>query len=300
VTSTRLPPRHLLLALAVVAVWGTNFVVAKSAMATLPPITLAALRFALAFLPAALFVPRPAVAWRVLALYGALIGAGQFGLMFYAMRADITPGLVAVVIQTQVFFTIGLVMLRRGERLSQVQMFALLLAAAGLVLIGVHVDAATTPLGLALVLTAALAWAAGNVVSQSAGKVSMLGFMVWSSAFAVPPLLAMALWLEGPAAMAQGLRTAGPLTWLAVVWQAVGNTLFGYGAWAWLLSRHRAATVMPMALLVPVFGLGSSALVLGEGLPPWKLAAAGLVIGALILNLMAPRLLKALARAPTS
>jgi O-acetylserine/cysteine efflux transporter len=288
-SATALSPRHLLLALAVVTVWGTNFVVAKFAMATLPPITLAALRFALAFMPAMLFVPRPAVAWRVLATYGVLIGAGQFGLMFYAMRADITPGLVAVVIQTQVFFTIGLVMLRRGERLSRAQTFALLLAAAGLVLIAAHVDAGTTPFGLALVLVAALAWAAGNVVSQSAGRVSMLGFMVWSSAFAVPPLLLMALWLEGPQAIAQGVRAAGPLTWLAVLWQAAGNTLFGYGAWAWLLSRYPAATVTPMALLVPVFGLASSALFLGEGLPAWKLLAAGLVIGALVINLLAPR-----------
>src|SRR5262245_58355845 len=127
--SAALPPRHLLLALAVVTVWGTNFVVAKHALAVLPPLTFALLRFVLAFVPAALFVARPAVPWRHLASYGALIGAGQFGLMFYAMRADITPGLTAVVIQTQVFFTIGLAMLLRGERMNRVQGTALALAA---------------------------------------------------------------------------------------------------------------------------------------------------------------------------
>ncbi len=47
-----LPLRHLLLGLLVVAIWGSNFVVIKSALAHLPPLFMAFLRFALAFLPA--------------------------------------------------------------------------------------------------------------------------------------------------------------------------------------------------------------------------------------------------------
>jgi O-acetylserine/cysteine efflux transporter len=57
-----LPWRHALLALAVVAVWGTNFVVIKIALAQLPPLLPAALRFTIAFVPAALFIARPP--WR--------------------------------------------------------------------------------------------------------------------------------------------------------------------------------------------------------------------------------------------
>ena len=285
-----LPPRHLLLALAVVAVWGTNFVVIKAALDTLPPLLLATLRFGLAFVPAALFVKRPAVAWRTLAAYGVLIGAGQFGLLFIAMRADITPGLASLVIQVQVFFTIGLAMLVAGERLRGHQGLALALAAVGLALIAAHTDAATTPLGLALVLLAALAWAAGNLVGRSAGRINMLGFMVWSSLFAVPPLALLSLWIEGPQAIAQGLAAADASVWAAVLWQSLANVLFGYAAWAWLLARHPAATVTPMALLVPVFGIGASALLLGEPLPAWKVGAAALVIGGLALNLLWPRL----------
>ena len=203
-----LPARHVLLAVAVVAVWGTNFVVIKYALAHLPPLLLALLRFALAFAPAALFVARPAVAWRVLASYGLLIGAGQFGLLFIALRADITPGLASLVVQVQVFFTIGLSMAIAGERVRGFQWAALALAAAGLLVIGLNTDASTTPLGLALVLLAAAAWAAGNAVARLAGRVDMLGFMVWSSLFAVPPLALLSLLLEGPTAIAHGLAAA--------------------------------------------------------------------------------------------
>jgi O-acetylserine/cysteine efflux transporter len=289
--SPRLPVRHALLALAVVAVWGTNFPIFKLALGTLPPLLLAVLRFALVLLPAALWVPPPAVAWRQLAAYGALIGAGQFGLLYLAVGGHIAPGLASLVIQTQVFFTIGLAMFTAGERLRRFQWVALALATSGVLVIAAHTDAQTTPLGLLMVLSAALCWAAGNAVARGMGRVDMLGVVVWSSAFALPPLLLLTLWVDGPARIAQALLAADATVWGVVLWQAVGNSLFGYAVWGWLLARHPAATVVPMALLVPVFGMASSALLLGEPLPAWKLLAAALVMAGLALNLLGPRLL---------
>ena len=114
--------------------------------------------------------------------------------------------------------------------------------------------------------------------------------MVWASLFSVPPLLALSLIFEGWPAIVRGVTHADAVTWAAVAWQSVGNTLFGYVAWGFLLARYPAATVSPWSLLVPVFGMGASALVLGEGLPGWKLAAAGLVIGGLAINVVGPRI----------
>lgn len=287
--SSTLPVRHLLLAVAVVAVWGTNFVVIKLALAQMPPLLLATLRFSFALLPAVFFLKRPAVPWRNLATYGLLIGAGQFGLLFIAMNGHISPGLASLVIQTQVFFTIGMAMRSADERVQPVQWVALLLAAAGLVTIATHTDGSTTPLGLAIVLVAAFCWASGNMASRQAGRVDMLAYVVWASAFSIPPLLLLSLVIEGPARIVTALAEADAVAWGAVLWQSVGNTLFGYAVWGWLLARHPAATITPMALLVPVFGMASSAWWLSEPLPGWKLAAAALVLGGLALNLLWPR-----------
>ena len=284
-----LPAPHFLLALAVVAVWGTNFVIIKVALHALPPLLLGVLRFALALLPAVFFIPRPAVPWRKLAAYGVLIGAGQFGLLYLAMNGHIAPGLASLVIQTQVFFTIGLAMVADGEHVRPHQWLALGMAGAGIVLIAVNTGGDTTLTGLALVLVAALSWACGNQVARSMGRVQMLGVVVWSSAFALPPLLLLSLCFEGPARMVEGLTAADAAVWAAVGWQALGNSLFGYAAWGWLLARHPAATVAPMALLVPVFGMAASALLLAEALPLWKLGAAALVMAGLALNLFWPR-----------
>lgn len=203
-----LPLRHLLLALVVVAVWGTNFVVIKLALGHLPPLLFAALRFTLAALPAVLFLPRPAVSWGNLAAYGLLIGVGQFGVMFIAMHGHITPGLASLVIQLQVFFTIGLAMYFSGERLLRAQWLALLLASGGIAIIVAHTDGSTSLLGLGLMLLAALCWAGGNLVARQAGRINMLAYVVWSSLFAAPPLVALSLLLEGWPAISHGLQAA--------------------------------------------------------------------------------------------
>jgi O-acetylserine/cysteine efflux transporter len=284
----RLPLTHILLAIAVVAVWGTNFVVIRWALDDLPPLTFATLRFTFALLPAAFFLKRPPVAWRHLAAYGVLIGFGQFGMLYIAMNGHISPGLASLVVQSQVFFTIGLAMRMSGERVRAYQVLALLLATVGIGVIVLHGDRSATPLGLALVLIAALSWAGGNQVAKISGATDMLAFVVWASLFSIAPLAAAALVMEGPARIGAALAHAGPGAWGAVLWQSAGNTMFGYAAWGWLLSRHPAATITPMAMLVPLFGMGASALLLGEALPAWKLIAAALVMSGLAINILWP------------
>lgn len=285
------------LATAIVFVWGTNFVVIRVALDALPPLFLATMRFVLVLVPAVFFIERPwsvgesqsdkkYVSWANLLVYGVCIGMLQFGALFIAMNGRISPGLASLVVQMQVFFTIGLAMLRAAEKLKAHQLLAFALALAGMGVIAAHSGQGTTLSGLSLVLVAALGWALGNQAGREAGKVNMLAYVVWAAIFAIPPLLGLSLWLEGPAAIATGIARATPITWASVLWQSVGNTMFGYSCWAWLLSRYPAATVSPLSLLVPVFGFGASALLLGEPLPAWKLEATTLIIAGLAVNLL--------------
>ncbi len=280
----------MLLAIAVALVWVTNFAIVKIALAHLPPLLFATLRYVFAFIPAVFFVHRPLVAWRHLAVYGVLIGAGQFGLLYIAMERDISPGLASLVIQMQVFFTIALSMWLTAERVRMFQWVALALAATGLATIMAHGGHDVTPLGLGMVLTAAACWASGNIIARSHGGTNILAFVVWASLFSIPPLLALSLVFEGAPRIVAALRNTDLVTWASVIYQSAGNTLFGYAAWGWLLARHPAATVSPFALLVPVFGMATSAWLLGEPLQAWKIAAALLVLSGLALNLLWPRL----------
>ncbi len=288
-----MPFSHLLLALIVVFIWGTNFVVIKWGLADFPPFLFAALRFVFCVLPWLFFFRRPQVPWSALAAVGVLLGAGQFGLLYWAMQGSISPGLASLVVQSQVFFTIILAVLLTGERPRAAQYAALGLAVAGYLLVAWHSvadpAAAVTLGGLGLVLAAGLCWACANTVVRAVGRVNMAAFIVWSSVFAIPPVLAISVLAEGPARIAASVVHASWPGWTAVLWQAVGNTVFGFGAWNWLLVRHPASLITPLALLVPVFGMLSSTLLLAEPLPAWKILAALLIMGGLALNIHAGR-----------
>ena len=284
---------HAGLALLVVLVWGSNFVVIKWALREFPPFFFAALRFFFCAFPFMFFVRRPQVAWKWLVAYGVLLGAGQFGLLFLAMRADISPGMTSLVIQMQVFFTIGLAVAIFRERIKGIALFGIIVSAAGLAVIGWHLDATVTARGVALVLAAAFFWACANIVVKKAAleskaSVPMFAFIVWSSAFAVPPLLAMSAVFEGLSAGWQACLASGWGGWAAVAWQSTGNTLFAFAAWSWLLTRYDAAVISPWALLVPVFGMASSAILLDEPFPPWKFAAFAMVMGGIAIGSILP------------
>ena len=285
-----MPLSHVALAVLVVAVWGTNFVVVHEGLERFPPLTYSMLRFALVSLPLLVFIRPPRVPATNVILYGVMVGAGQTGLMIYAMAGHISPGLASLLIQTQAFFTIALALLFEGERLRPGNIAALALCTAGVALIAGHAGGGADVLGILLVLAAALGWAGGNILVRRTGDTDMLALMVWSGLAAVPPLLVAALLLEGPNAILASFRSADALGWATIPWQSFANALFGYSVWNWLLARHRAVDVAPMGLLVPLFGLSASAWILAEPMPGWKLTAAALVVAGLAINVWATRM----------
>jgi O-acetylserine/cysteine efflux transporter len=284
-----LPPRHLILVLVVVAIWGTNFVVIHEGLEHFPPLLFATLRFILCAFPAIFFLPRPKAPLAIVAAFGLLMGAGQFGLLYIAMNGHIAPGLASLVIQFQVPFTIALSAIFLSERFQRRQVATFALCTLGLVSVAVTNGGTASWLGLMLVLAAAASWACANILVKIAGPVRMVDFIVWACVAAIPPLLGLSLMFEGPEAITASLRSATILGWLAVLWQSAANTLFGFAAWSWLLSRYPASSVTPAAILVPVFGLGSAWLILGEPMPALKLMAAALIIAGVSLDFLLAR-----------
>ena len=112
-----LAPRDLALILAIVALWGFSFVPIKVGLREVPPFALAALRFFFAAIPLVFFVRRPRMPAGVVVGYGVAIGVFQFGLLFLGMKLGMPAGLSSIVIQVQVFFTIGLGIAFLGDRL---------------------------------------------------------------------------------------------------------------------------------------------------------------------------------------
>ncbi|AHL74786.1 acetylserine transporter [Stutzerimonas stutzeri] len=295
-------PKDLLLALVVIIVWGMNFVVIKIGLDDIPPMLLGALRFMLAAFPAILFIKRPQMPLRWLLAYGATISLGQFAFLFSAMKVGMPAGLASLVLQSQAFFTLFFAALFLGERLRATNLIGLLIAAGGLVLIGLQGDRSMTLAGFVLTICAASMWALGNIVTRKVGKVNLVGLVVWGSLIPPIPFFILSWLLEGPQVIESALRGFGLSSMLVLIYLAFGATILGYGLWSRLLSRYPANTVAPFSLLVPVVGLTSAALLLDEHLGLLQAIGALLVMLGLIVNVgggwLAGRLRTALGGSP--
>jgi O-acetylserine/cysteine efflux transporter len=280
----------ILIALGVVAIWGVNFVVIKIGLQDLPPILFTALRFLFAALPLVFFVKRPQTSIGLVLAYGMFQFALQFTLLFTGIKLGLPAGLASLVIQLQAFFTIGLAVLTLGERPKGVQLLGALVAFGGMALVAMNLEGKATLIGFVLVVLGGVCWAVANIVTKKMGQVNALSLVVWGALVATPPLL-LASWLvEGGAAWQLAASNFSVKSLMTVLFQAYPNTIVGFGIWSMLLRKYPTATVAPFSLLVPVAGMLSAALVLGEPLQWWKLAAGVLVLGGLALNQFGGRL----------
>jgi O-acetylserine/cysteine efflux transporter len=292
---SHIAPRDLALILAVVTLWGFAFVPIKWVLAEVPPFMLAALRFLFAALPAVLFVARPAMPWPAVLAYGIVIGVLQYGLMFLGLHLGMPAGLASLVMQLQVFFTIALTVAFAGDRLHRWNVAGALVAFAGIGLLGASRlgDGASVPLaGFVALIAVALAWGVRNLIAKRSSGADMFSLVVWSSVVPPPFLAVVSFVFEGGAAPFRALADASATTWGWILFLSWGATLFGFSVWNRLLHRYPAPLISPFALLIPVSGLASGALFLGEQLAPLQASGVALVFGGLVVNVLGARMQK--------
>ena len=302
---TSLGRRDYLAALVVVLIWGTNFIAMKFALREMTPFQLGAGRYLFALLPLIVFYRPPKLPWRFVAAYGLLQGVGQFGCLFLGLKVGMSAALASVLLQTQVFFTalFGFMVLR--ERASASLLAGLGLAALGIACFSLNYLApgasagATTPLGFVLVLVSAAMWAGSNIVVRRAQQCSasfdVVPFMVWSSLVPVLPFIGLSLAFDDPATRWRWV-SAPWTTWASLAYLGWFATILAYALWTGLLKRHPVNRVAPFSLAVPVVGISSGMLVLGDTITGWQWAGTALVVASLVTVMLGPRLLAARGR----
>jgi O-acetylserine/cysteine efflux transporter len=186
--------KDICLAFLVVMIWGLNFSIIKIGLEELPPILFSALRFALVALPAVFFVPFPKTSiWNVVGV-GVFLGVLKFGCLFVAMKSDASAGLSSLLLQAQVFFTIGFSVLFYKEHITKSQLLGVVIASMGFSLFFVNAGQNITYLGLILILLAAFFWSISNLIMKKIKDVNLLHFMVWVCL--IPPLPLLSQYLE--------------------------------------------------------------------------------------------------------
>jgi O-acetylserine/cysteine efflux transporter len=281
--------RDSLLAALVATIWGFNFVVIDWGMHGVPPLLFAAVRFTFVVIPAIFVIRRPTAPWRTVAAVGVFMSLGQFGFLYVAMAAGMTPGLAALVLQAQVIFTVVIAAGVLRERPSRAQVSGVALGSFGLLVVAVGRGGHVTVAALALCLLGALSWGIGNVVSRASGVAGGLSLTVWSAVVVPVPLLALSLLVDGPGTVAAALA--------GFSWQAVASTVYtaglasllGYGIFNTLLGRNPSSAVVPWVLLAPVVAMASAWALLGQQPTTPELAGGAVLIVGVLVSMRPPR-----------
>jgi O-acetylserine/cysteine efflux transporter len=293
--STYFSSRDYLSALAVVIIWGLNFIFMKFALHDFTPFQMGAARYVFAVFPLIFFIKRPALDVKWLLLYGLFQGVGQFGFLFVGLKLGMTAALASVLMQTQVFFTALFGFLLLGEKPSRTLQIGLFLAALGLACFAMNYVAphatntpATTIFGLIFCVLGALMWAASNIVVRKAqqslakdASFDAVAFLVWSSTVPILPFIAFSLLLDAESTRWRWL--AAPWSsWVSVAFLGWVATIAAYAMWTRLLKNHPANRVAPFSLGVPVVGITAGIVVLGDQITPWQWGGIALVVAALL------------------
>lgn len=283
----RLTRFHCLLVLAVVTIWGLNFVAIRYALLDLPPLLLAAVRFFLVGL-LAFVVPKPKISWAWLVAIGMMLLGLQFAFLFMSIANGMPAGMASVVVQNQVFITI-LIAAFLGEKPGKYEIGGILVGFLGLMIITSSVDGSMSFLGLTLALLASLSWAIGNILVRRSGSNDMFSVIIWASLVPVLPLFVASLLIEKPESALviwNHLSLEGAISILFIV---LASTIFGYGSWAHLLRLYRPSVVTPFALLIPPVGMISASFVFGEQFTRERLVGTALIMLGLIIGTLAKR-----------
>ena len=273
-------------------IWGLSIPVTKLGLQTMPPLTLTALRFAIAVpLLLAFAVGRHRLPRRALPRVGALgvlgIGVGQVAQTYGVVGTSASVG--TIISATIPMFVVFFAALRLKQHVSARQQLGLLAAFAGIALVALghgHEASAlsrTTPVGVSAVLLSAIVIAFYYVWSvELTNAYGTATVAAWSTLFGFLALLPWAGW--------EMLHVPFELT-LEAVWVAlylgVAVTVAGLFLWLNLLRVVPARIAASVQYLQPVVGIAAASIMFGDSLGASFLAGVALVLAGLALT-MAP------------
>ena len=274
----------LLLALAVMCLWGFNFSVIKLGADQINPVLLTALRFTAAVIPAIFFIARPQVKLRFLIAYGVTFGVGVWGMMTWSITLGVSAGMAGLLMQLSLVSSLLLGWLLLKERITRQKWIGAVLALLGLAVSLTLQDGSVPLAGLMFVLIGAFSWSLISLIVKLANTDQVFSFSVWGMLFAPVPLVFLAWLSHGSEIFIQLPQQLNSTVWFSILFQAYPTTLLGYWLWNRLIVKYPLSTVAPLTMLVPVFGLIGSMIFYGETVEGAKLIACALILLGLLVS----------------
>ncbi len=291
------PPSTLKVAIAlltVYVVWGSTYLGIAVMVETLPPLLAAGVRYLLAgalmlaFLwlraglggrPVEQAGPRQ---WRAAAIVGTLLLLGGNGFVVLS-ELRIPSGIAAVLVATVPIWLSLFDAVATRRRPSALAVGGIVAGFVGVAILLAPISGlpAIDPLGIGLVLIAAISWALGSVYSRSAPmpRSALLGTGMEMAAGGVALLLAGTVIGELSGIDPSSFSTN---SLLALAYLVVFGSLIAFTAYVWLLGNVPVSTAATYAYVNPIVAVALGALILSEPITPRTFIAAAVIVAAVI------------------
>jgi drug/metabolite transporter (DMT)-like permease len=281
----RLTPTQLWLLVGLTITWGLNWPVLKLGVQGYPPLTFRALciwlgvpvlALALKVMKVPFAIPR--AHWRellVLATFNMFIWHATIIIAVTMLSS----GRAAILGYTMPIFSAMIGAWFYRDKLMPRAWLGVGAAALGVVLLLLHELGAMSgkPLGVALALLAASTWALGTqMLRRTAMPVPTLAISFWMTVMAAVVMSVLSVSFESAR-----WRMPGATTWFSIGFNAILVFGFAHATWFYLARSLPPIASTLSVMMIPVLGVFSGALVLGEVLHWQDYAAMGLMVVAI-------------------
>ena len=295
--TARLSPAAIALLTLPPLLWAGNAVVGKLIAPLIPPVTLNALRWALALLillPLGGWVLRPGSGlwrhWRRFALLG-LLGVGCYNMFQYLALQTSTPINVTLVASSMPLWMLSIGRLFFGARVSRPQLVGALLSMAGVALVLARGDwrqlaALRFVVGDLYMLAATFSWAWYSWLLSRRAEPD--GIRADWAAFLLAQIVFGLGWSSLFSALEWGLTDAriqpSGLLLAALAYVAIGPAVLAYRCYGLGVERAGPALAGFFTNLTPLFATVLSSLFLGESPRPYHAAAFVLIVAGIVVS----------------
>lgn len=267
-------PRHLVLLLFTMVVWGINIVVNKVVVDIVPPLYFTAVRFAIVL--ACIFPWLRIVPGRMKQVFiiAMLIGGLHFALFFVSLRYADDASVMAIVVQLNMPLVALAGIIFLGERIGWRRAAAMVGAFVGVIVIAFDPRVFSYIGAVLIMILAQVDYAVAAVYLRRLQGVNAMQLLAWNAAFAMPVLFALSAIFE--TGQWTALSHMGLVPWIYVLYSALGGTILGHGVMMFMYQRYPVLQVVIYTLVSPIVGVVSGVLLLHDHI------SAKIVIGGLI------------------
>lgn len=282
-------PRHFILLLITLTLWGGYYVAGKFALELFPPFFLTALRFlvvAAALLP---WCGMPRISMKKVAMLSVLLGVGNFGLGLAGLGWGIDVATAIVIGQLGVPFSCMFGSILLQDKLGPWRSSGLVVAMLGAVFIAGTPNVASNYGAFVALLAASLAWGYANILMKQYGEVKIYPFLGWMSLLAAVQLLVLSAIFE--TGQIAAMQKIGWREVAGVLYLGLGATIGAYAIWYYLLYRYLASQITPYTMLGPFIAFALGKVFLDEPISAQVMIAGAItLVGVGIIVMRRPRL----------